>query len=576
MPRKPIDRYDRIWPTEWDDLQVELWCFRHRLPEEEGGLGRLGHYQEICKILWPDTTYSDWTHRLQEGLCRSGEVIFSGPASAGKSWEIARFALVWMWSAPKGDFAVAVTSTSVLMSRKRIWAHLKTLYMAAQKTAEDKLGYTLPGHLLDSSTEIQATKGDSQHAIAIVPGSQKYTNDAVTKLKGWHAKYVLVLADELQDMTEEVIDSCANLQSGTEEFKFVGTGNGCSWMNTMGKVMMPKSGNPESVNVDMDEWETATGVCIHFDGLKSPNVLDPGSAPWNQSQESIDKIIAKHGEDSIHYWQMVRGFPPPDDSYNAVVSESLLIKFNALKTQELGFGWEWYAALDPAFGGDGCVLKFAKVGTFILPEGESARMGIVFEDKIEIKTVASKTQPMDFQIAEQAIQYCKSRGVKPRNFSGDQTGVGRGVMAIIKQQWSMEVHGVEFGGGASELPVSSIDAQRCCDAYWNSVTELYFGMRTFVMNNQVRGVTNQMARGFGCRIYTVKNGRSLLASKLDARKILGRSPDEEDASVMIIDNMRKQGYFAGPLGWNQEWREAVMEASSLDATYTASDPILLA
>jgi len=567
-------KYQREWPKGWDDLQIELFMFRNKVSEEDGGLGRLGHYQEICKLLWPKLIYTEWTHRMHAAFCRDEEVILSGPASAGKSWEIARYAIVWMLSSG-GDFAIPVTSTSVLMSRKRIWAHIKTMYETAQASAK-KLGITLPGHPLDSSTEIQYVKGDSQHAIAIVPGSQKYTIDGVTKIKGWHARFILVLADELQDMTDEIISACANLRSGTDEFKFIGTGNGCSWVNTMGKIMMPKSGNPESVNVEMEEWETETGICIHFDGLKSPNILEPGKYKWNQSQEDIDKIVARHGENSIQYWQMVRGFPPPDDSFNAIVSESLLIKFGAMKHQELAMGWEWYASLDSGFGGDGCVLKFAKVGTFLLQDGESARMGVLFEDKVEIKTTASKDNPVDFQIADQAISLCKGRGVKPRNFSIDGTGTGRGVAAIIRKNWSPEIHVCEYGASASDLPVSSLDATKCKDAYWNAVTEFYYSMRTFVMNGQVRGVTAQMARGFGCRTYSVKNGRTILAPKLEARKILGRSPDEEDASVMIIDNMRNQGFFAGPMGFDHEWRDAVREAASLDASYAATDELLMA
>lgn len=567
------ERYGINFPSELDQLQIELIMFRERVSEENGGLGRLGHYQNICKILWPDLVYTEWTNRMHEALCRPGSIIMTGPASAGKSWEMARFAIIWMIMAPT-DIAVAVTSTSVQMSRKRIWAKLKTMWTTANDMAKANLGYCIPGHIMDSSTEIQAKKGDSEHAISIVPGSQKYLLDGVTKLKGWHAKYVLILADELQDMTDEVVHSCVNMRSGSVEFKFAGSGNGCSWMNTMGKSMMPLSGNPESVTVDMDEWEAKDATVIHFDGLKSPNIIDPGSAPWNQSQSDVDKIIETHGENSLQYWQMVRGFPPPDDSYNAVVSESLLIKFQALQDQELATGWEWHAGLDSGFGGDDCVLKLAKVGTFILPQGETLRQGVVFSERIVIKTVAKTTDPIDFQIANQAIAICKQRGIKPRNFSIDGTGTGRGVAAIIRKEWFNDIHVLVYGESASDLPVSAQDYTKCKDAYFNCVTEMYYSFRIFVMNGQVRGVTAQMARGFGCRTYSVRNGRTLLSPKLEAKKILGRSPDEEDASVMIIANMRRHGYFAGPMGFDVEWQKLVKE-SYLEATYAPTDEMLI-
>lgn len=563
------------------DLQIEIVMFRENPPESEGGMGRLFHYQNICEILWPDTRLSRWGQRLQEAFCRRPKregtplhMVITGPASAGKSWEAARFAIVWMLMAPT-EFAVPVTSTSVQMSKKRVWAKLKTLWREADANCYAKYGHHIHGHILDSSCELQGTKGDSEHAIAIVPGSQKYAVDSVAKLKGWHAKYVLVLADELQDMTKEVIDSCPNMQAGTKEFIFIGLGNGQSWMNTLGEQMMPISGSPESVCVDDAEWETKSGFCIHFDGLDSPNIEEPGMWPWHQSQQQIDQVIEKHGENSLQYWQMVRGFPPPDDSFAAIVSESLLIKFQAMNQQELVPGWEWHAGLDPAFGGDGCILKFAKVGVFIHDPHEMPKIGVVAEDKIHIKTEASKTEPIDFQIANQVIEACKQRGVRPRNFSVDCTAIGRGVAAIIRQNWSNEIHCVEFGGNASDLPVSNLDMTKGVEAYWNRVTELYYSLKTFVMNSQIRGITPQMARGYGCRTYDTKNGRSVLSSKLEARKSLGRSPDEEDAFVTIIDNLRHQGLQGGTLGFDKQWNDAVTHASSLEAEYGATDVMLM-
>lgn len=585
----PIEDYGIAFPQGVDQFQIELYLFRNKEIAKQVGTTRFEHYRKICGILWPSDDLSPWAESMQKEFCgesiRIGEplhVAVSGPAAAGKSTEAARFSIVWMCAAPT-DFAVPVTSTSVEMSRRRIWGEIKRLWQTGKENCRKRFGYDIPGHLVDSSAQIQVVKGDSQHAIAIVPGSQTYTTEGVGKLKGWHARYVLIIADELQDMTEEVIEGCVNMQSGTIEFIFIGLGNGQSWMNTFGKVMMPKGGNPEDVNVEMERWETADGICLHLDGLKSPNVLNPGPVvkgvrqhpyPYLQTQEHIDKVIQRHGEDSVHYWQMVRGFPPPDDSFNAVVSESLLIKFGALKSKELAPGWQWYAGLDPAFGGDGCMLKFAKVGMFI-PEGdEEPRMGVVAADAIAIKLTASKNQPEEFQIAEQVMRHCQERGVNPRNFSGDGTGTGRGALAVIREKWFLGIHVVQFGGGASELPVSNIDSTPCKQAYWDSVTELYFSMKTFVMNNQVRGLTAQMARGFGCRTYKTDRGRSKLQGKTEARMALGRSPDEEDAFVTIIDNLRHQGYFAGPMGFSNEWQKMVKE-SYMEAEYAATDAMLV-
>lgn len=585
----PIEDYGLDFPPTMDQLQIELYMFREKEDAIESGHDRYFHYQNICRLLWDEEDCSPWAETMRREFCgdsvKLGEplhVVVTGPASAGKSTEAARFAVVWMWAAPL-EFAVPVTSTSVKMSKKRIWAEIKRLYTAAKIKAKKLYGYDMPGHLVDSSAEIQITKGDSQHSIAIVPGSQTFMTDGIKKLQGWHARYVLVLADELQDMTKEVIESCVNMKAGTKEFIFIGLGNGQSWFNTLGQCMLPKGGNPEDVNVEMERWETQDGICLHFDGLKSPNLTNPGPVvkgvrqnpfPYLVDQAQIDSVIKRFGENSVQYWQMVRGFPPPDDSFMSVVSESLLIKFGAMQNQDLQPGFKWYAGLDPAFGGDGCVLKFAKVGTFVVAQGEEVRMGIVAAHCIPLKIVASKNQPEEFQIAEQVMEHCKQYDVEPRNFSGDGTGVGRGALAVIREKWSNSIHVVQFGGGASDLPVSNIDSQPCKLAYWDRVTELYFSMKTFVMNNQVRGLTTSMARGFGCRTYKTDRSRSKLQDKSEARKALGRSPDEEDAFVTIIDNLRHQGYFAGPMGFNRTWQKMIRE-SYLSGDYAATDPMLM-
>lgn len=578
-------KYGHEWADDMDDLHIELTCFRCKLTPEDGGLGRLGHYREISKLLWPDHVLTEWSDIMQTEFCADSihpgqprSTVVTGPGSASKSTEAAKFAVTWQAMAPLYS-AIPVTSTSVMMARKRIWAEIKNMWQVADYNCKQRFGYNMPGNVLDSSCEIQAVKGDSKHAIAIVPGSQEFLSKGVKKLQGWHAEYVLVIADELQDMTEEVIEACVNMASGTKEFNFIGLGNGQSWFNTLGKTMMPKSGNPEDVNVEMDRWDTKDGVCIHLDGLRSPNIVEinpstgqaGGKFPWLVSQDQIDKVVRKFGEDSLQYWQMIRGFPPPDGSINSVISESLLLKFGCLRDEELMRGWQWYAGLDPAFGGDNCVLKFAKVGTF----ADNSRMGIVFADKVIVNPKASLNEPLDYQIAHQVIAHCKERGMKSCNFSGDGTAIGRGVLAIIGKEWGMDVHKVEFGGGASDLPISDVDAQKGKDAYHNKSAELWFSFRLFATSNQIRGVSKEMARGFGARTYDTRGGRIMIQTKSEVKVQLGRSPDEEDAAVTIVDNLRHQGFFAGPFGFDQGWDAAVRKAAELEAGYAATDALLI-
>lgn len=572
----PIIRYNYEWDENWTQLQIELVCFRLKHPEERGGLGRYGHYRKICEILWPKHQLTEWAEKMQRAFCGDSRkpgkplhLIITGPASASKSTEAARFAVVWQQMAPLNS-AIPVTSTSVMMAKKRIWGEIKQLWDMADQNCRKLYGCGIAGHLVDSSCELKAEINDSKHAIAIVPGSQEFSSKGVKKLQGWHAEYVLIEADELQDMTEEVIEACVNMQAGTKETIFIGLGNGNSWFNTLGKQMLPISGNPEDVSAEMDEWETRSGYCLHLDGLKSPNIINPGAYPWLLSQEYIDEVIDRHGQDSIQYWQMIRGFPPPDGSINAVVPESMLLKFAATQEQELS-DFEPHAALDPAFGGDRCTLKFAHVGMW----ADRTRKGVVFKDMVAISPKPSASEPLDYQIAQQTMEHCRQRGVRPANFSIDGTGIGRGVAAILRKIWSNDIHVVDFGGLPTDMPVSDRDPTSGKDAYANRSSELWFSFRTFVVNGQVRGLTQGCAREFGARVYITVKGKALIATKAEVKKVLGRSPDEADATVLIVDNMRYQGFFAGPLGFDEEWQKLVKKSSSLQAGYAQTDELLV-
>lgn len=579
MEEKPGKRikYGHYWPVEYDDLHIELAAFRLKLPIEKGGLGRLGHYQNICKIFWPTHKASEWSNIMQAEFCGDSRlegplnIVVTGPGAASKSTEAAKFAVVWQQMAPLKT-AIPVTSTAVNMAKRRIWAEITSMWEKANAQVQKKFKRGIAGHLLMSSSEIQAVKGDSKHAIAIVPGSPKYSKEGTKKIQGWHAEYVLILADELQDMTPEIIESCVNMKAGTKEFIFIGLGNGNSWLNTLGQTMMPESGNPEDVTVEMPRWNTVDGICLHLDGLQSPNILDPGKYPWLLGQKEIGDTIRKHGEDSVQYWQMVRGFPPPDGSINAVVPESMLMKFRCMTDEDLLPGWKWMAGLDPAFIGDDCVLKFAKVGTF----KDGSRRGVVFADRHNIRAKSSHaSEPLDYQIAHQVIAMCKERGVAPEDFALDCTGSGRGVAAIIRKEWSNEIHLVEFGGSPSDLPVSELDPTKGIDAYANRSTELWWGFRIFCVNGQVRGVSNVAAREFGCRTYITVKGKALIQTKSEVKKTLGRSPDEADASVLIIDNMRFKGFFAGPHGYDEGWDKRVREVSEMQPEYAPTDELLI-
>lgn len=535
-------RYNRYWRHSnglaYSDLEIELTCFREDLQPEDGGLGRYVHYENILKMLWPDDHNHAWTERLRRNFCEEKHLIVAGCTAVGKSHEAAKFAIVWQQCDPLGS-AIAVTSTSVNMARRRIWG------VIARYWRESKV--PLIGHLTDSTGDLQAIAGDKIHAISIIAGSQKFKQDGLGKLKGWHAPRVLILADELQDMTEEVVNGCANMMSGCVEAKFIGLGNAGSWLDTLGKLMVPIDGI-ESITVNDDEWLTPRGKVIHFDGLKSPNIIEGDKYKGIFGSEDLARIIKDYGENSLHYWQMARGFPCPEDASSVIVPQQLLIKFRALEPCTFVSRPITYAGLDPAFGGDGCTLAFAEYG---YESGTSINV-LSITDTVDIRTVISD-EPADYQIARQVIARCKERGVSPECFSIDCTAIGRGVAAIIANEWSSSIHRVEFGGSASDMPISDSDSKTGKEEYCNRVTELWYSFRRFVQNSQIRNLPEEAAKQFSSRRYSTKGGKIIVEAKDLFKASYGRSPDDADAIVTIIDNIRRDGALKKRSAFDAGW-----------------------
>ena len=90
---------------------------------------------------------------------------------------------------------------------------------------------------------------------------------------------------------------------------------------------------------------------------------------------------------------------------------------------------EIIAGLDPAFGGDRCVLRFATYGDL-----ESGLMGIEFTDIVHIQLNAASDEPIHFQIANQVRAACEARGCRPERLAIDATAHGSALAPDIDRR----------------------------------------------------------------------------------------------------------------------------------------------
>ena len=293
-----------------------------------------------------------------------------------------------------------------------------------------------------------------------------------------------------------------------------------------------------SVGVDVQEWETKRGACIRFDGMQSPN-LKYSDPKWEFliTKEQVLQSIDFEGEASPRFWKYVRGFWAPEGVVKTVLSETMCEKYRVREPNHV-FKSESkvIAGLDPAFGGDRCALMFANFGNL-----ESGLMGIEFTETVIIPINPALDEPIHFQIAHQVKEECLQRGCDPRNLAVDSTGEGGGLCDIMHKEWSNKFLRVEFGGRASDKPVSDQDSRISHEAYANRVTELWFSVREWTLREQIRGMCTDTIVEFTQRLFDDEKRKVVIERKADMKARTGKSPDLADAAALIVEMAREIG-----------------------------------
>lgn len=538
-------QYGRWWSKKIDQFNRELYSFRNPIPVEKGGESREFHFKRIVSALWPENgpkpfVWHPWAEQMLSAACANQYLAVAGCASSGKTDCFAIWAIVNFIAAPY-DTMVLVTSTTLKDSRKRIWGSIRDYWQAAPP---------LPGKLVDSMGLIRfedGTGGTSDKCgITLIAAEKKKEKEAVGKLIGFKNKRVIVIADEMPELSESILEASASNLSLNPEFQFIGIGNPASRFDAFGILAKPKGGW-QSISPMDEEWETERGLCIRFDGEKSPNVLTGKLIyPWIVTQAKLDEAKARFGENSLAYYRMFRGYWAPTGDEDNIYSETEIISAGADGEAIWLEPPTKVAALDPAFtnGGDRTPVQFGEFG--ISREGIPTIM--LTHRKLLQDNVHDKKRTRTEQIVQQFKDVCDAEGVEPWCCAFDKSGAGGPFGDVVAMAWSPEVLGVQFGGKASELPVSISDTTLSCDRYTNRVSELWFGAKELIRTGQLKGIDRDLAREMCARKYSTKKGTSLrmeVESKTDMKARTGASPDLADAAMILIELCRQRFGFGG-------------------------------
>lgn len=538
---KDCELYGLRIPKGASRLAVELQCYAEDRPAAKGGLGALEHFKRAWRLAWPKFAWNEWVEMLVWAWCAYRMMVIIGHTRASKTYGTAHAAYLDYCAAPDRTMT-SLTTVTFEGLKIRMWADL----MMAVESASFPCAFAVRS----SSNEMKILPGAAGRKADdkfIIEGfATAKTQDSAGRIQGKHAARRRVILDEAQELPDMVYRALANAKSAPD-FKGALLANPVDKMTEFGAQCEPEGGWPSVHDTDL-YWVTKDGnICLHFDGLQSPNVK-AGKVIFDFliRPDYIEEIRRNYGEDSLEWWMYVRGFFPPDGTVSRVWTETLIERAKQLIIFD--FKPTRCASLDPAFEHDDCVLDFADYGK--LRDGQNA-LNCVRSEKIQTKS-GRGVEPKDYQIAHQVMERCKADGVKPVDFIMDKTGGGRGVFAILQKEWSYDINGIEYGGAATDRTLKLGETDKCEDLYDRFVTELWFRTRAFGEEGLIGGIGNldtKTVDDLTSRRYIVRKSgnrsKVCIETKADMKKRLGRSPDYGDTVSQFGELMARKGFHPG-------------------------------
>lgn len=553
----PKEKYGVLWADQISDEIIELrMAFAAgdnvgNLHEAPGFEGAYEHLHKAIDLIWnknpkrPFFIWNEWSELMMECLIgtlfgkvrdmeiETPELIITGPAASWKTTTLGCFTICF-WLADPVRTRIIPSSTTLDGLRKRIWKDIIKFYRGSGCGFGNVVNHPQP--------KIQTIAGDDSSGIQGIAVEKGDIAAAVDKIKGQHAPNVLVEIDEGTGAQPAIVEASVNLGIGCKRFLLAMLANAGSHFDTHGRLSEPLMGW-NSINVETLMWKTKRGgLGLHLDGHKSPNVIAGGQVyPGMIGELDLAKTARQYGENSPRYWQECRGFWPPEGITKTVLTEAMIDKFKARDKPIWVDSPILVAALDPAYGGDRCVLRFAKVG--MIEDSGQRHRAIEFTDVIVIQINVLDKEPVHYQIAKRVREECKARAIDPDNFGMDSSGEGGGVASILRREWAEGIFEVEFGGNASARPVSDINPRTGPQEWVNRVTELWMRFRDAVERNQIRGLDIETCIEFCQRNVDHEKyaPRSKVESKSEMKLQAGKSPDFADAAVVVLELVAVRG-----------------------------------
>lgn len=581
-----------------DQVTIESLAFRIGHKQEEGGLGRFGHFKEYVDRLWnnPESgsmkrcIWNSWSNKMFHKMCEEPELGIAGCTSAGKSDPAALYGVVSYTTDPTHTL-VLVMSTTIAGAKKRIWKSVREywdsipnlpgkalwstneirglsyngkdygessgIYLLAseqsnEKAALDKVigiksprtgesGATYEELILQPEYADLAKRFDEATLRDLIPRLHNLSQDRIGKL--------IIIIDEMTGCVESILNAYnVNLKPGNVgHCQLIGLGNPNLPYDTFGLMCKPAAGWDGVDLINDEEWRTETGgLCIRFNGEHNPRITEGNERlSWMLRLEDIKAMEEKYGRDSLFFHRMVLGTWCLNGGELGIYSPAD-IELSGSRRSNVVWGFTPPVAvsfLDPAFtaGGDRAMATFGLVGTTL--QGEKV---LLVTEQVAIKVDVNNTLiPINFQIVNGWKKECRKRGVLPQNAAYDRTGGGIPFGDIVFTVWSPLVTGITSGGPASKNPIpgefkpGTKTPVLACDRYANRATEIWYSAHPLFRSQQIFGVREDLAKELCTRQSDNRAGVKLkIEDKRTYRNREGKSPDDSDSFLGLVDFCR--------------------------------------
>lgn len=504
------------------------------------------YFWRICDELWnrPDLPEQmmirhPWAERMIHEAIHHKYLAIGGSASSGKSHTMAAWGIVNWLSQPR-DTLVMMTSTTLREARKRIWGSVISLLSVIEDIAPIKIRDSIGNAAYVDENGILFERA----GLSLIAAEKSKTREAIGKFIGIKQKRVILIGDELSELSEAILNAGLTNLSKNPSFQMIGMSNPNSRFDAFGVWSEPKEGWGSVDTQTADEWKTKwDGRYIRLDGERSPNILlGENKFPWLPTAQKLEEDRALLGSESRGYMRMVRAIFFDSDETTGIYSESELSSSGSLKT---GVDWAQkptlVAGIDPAFtnGGDRTIMYTAAVGYTT-----TGQYVLEFDKAIHLNDDATnKAVPRTYQIVRQIIDHCKRLGISADNVAVDSTGAGAPFCDVLAGEWSPNFLRVSFGGKPSDKRVSMNSSLTGEEMYTNRVSELWFVGKELMRTKQVFGINSDLAQEMCARNYDLIKSGSLkvkIESKPEFKARFGRSPDLADAAFLALDCARQR------------------------------------